>query len=207
MSVSPIKGVRIIKSVGSRLLPTVNILAVGNAGAPGEQPTVNQLLPALTPGGINPQQFKTVQASPSYQPGLKNLIVPSYYPEPDIDMNFLQGLYYGTALSGLTVSRASLGTDLLPTSPAGASYNTFANNIARITPGVGLLIEEARTNYLLNSTAPQTQTTASLGYDFGRHGYRNRLRRGDTRLAKRHRGYCGWYCYRHGSRVAQRIPA
>ena len=163
MSVAPIKMVRIIKSVGSSLLPTVNILAVGNAGAPGEQPTVNQLLPALTPGGINPQQFTTVQASPSYQPGLKNLIVPLYYPEPDIDMNFYQGLYYGTALSGLTVSRASLGTDLLPTSPAGASYNTFANNIARITPGVGLLIEEARTNYLLNSTAPQTQTTASLG--------------------------------------------
>lgn len=63
----------------------------------------------------------------------------------------------------VSVLRASFGaTDLLPTSAAGASFNTFANNVLRITPTKGLLVEVARTNQLLNSTAPVTQTTASL---------------------------------------------
>jgi hypothetical protein len=52
----------------------------------------------------------------------------------------------------------------MPTSAAAYNaYNTFDSNIARITPVRGLLVEEARTNQLLNSTVPATQTTASLG--------------------------------------------
>lgn len=81
----------------------------------------------------------------------------------DIDMDFANGRYFGRDATGLTVSRASSGTDLLPTSASGASFTAFGNNIARITQGLGLLVEEARTNVVLNSTVPVTQTTASLG--------------------------------------------
>lgn len=86
-----------------------------------------------------------------------------------IDFDFQGGRYYHSkAASGagpgqlVTVVRASSGTDLLPTSASGAAYSTFTNNVARITPGTGLLVEGARTNQLLNSTAPVTQTTGSL---------------------------------------------
>lgn len=84
---------------------------------------------------------------------------------PAIDWNFATntatGCTFGTCL---TVARADGGasTDLLPTSASGASYNTFGANTLRLTSGSGLLIEEARTNFLLNSTAPATQTTGSL---------------------------------------------
>jgi hypothetical protein len=82
------------------------------------------------------------------------------------DLDFADSQYYGGSLSNLLqISRTATNataTDLLPTSPAGATYNTYAPNTLRITPGVGLLIEEIRINYLLNSTAPATQTTASL---------------------------------------------
>src|ERR1700692_3785851 len=82
-----------------------------------------------------------------------------------VDAYFAKGLYYGMNAppSGLTVSRSSSGTSLLFTSASGAAYTTFANNIPRLVPGFGLLVEEPRTNVLLNSTAPVTQTTASLG--------------------------------------------
>lgn len=80
-----------------------------------------------------------------------------------IDMDFANGRYFGGLLASLlSTSRASSGTDLLPSSVSGFAYSTFANTILRITPGLGLLIEEARTNVLLNSTAPVTQTTGSL---------------------------------------------
>lgn len=75
-----------------------------------------------------------------------------------IDMDFANSLYYGGTLAGLlSISRASSGTDLLPTSASGASYNTFGNNTLRVTAAKGLLIEESRTNLFLNSTAPATQ--------------------------------------------------
>jgi hypothetical protein len=81
-----------------------------------------------------------------------------------VDLNFTSGKYFLQGGAGpVTTSRASIGTNLLPTSPNGSTYATFGNNIARITPGLGDLIEETRTNYLLNSTAPATQTTGSLG--------------------------------------------
>jgi hypothetical protein len=86
-----------------------------------------------------------------------------------LDYDFLNGRYYQTGIqvSGsptnfATVSRASSGTNLLPTSASGATIVTFGSNAARVTSGLGLLVEEARTNLLLNSTVPATQTTGSL---------------------------------------------
>lgn len=81
----------------------------------------------------------------------------------NIDLNFATGQYYGCTLTScLSITRASSKTDLLPSSSSGFAYNTFSNNVLAITPTLGLLIEEARTNQLLNSTVPATQTTGSL---------------------------------------------
>jgi hypothetical protein len=80
-----------------------------------------------------------------------------------VDLNFANATYVGaTPSNGLVITRASAGTDLLPSSASGYTYNTFVSEALRITPGSGLLVEESRTNYLLNSTAPATQTTGSL---------------------------------------------
>lgn len=85
----------------------------------------------------------------------------------DLDFDFARGLYYRRGIgvrSGIamvSVSRASSGTDLLPTSASGFGYTTFGSAVARRT-NLGLLVEEARTNNLLNSAVPATQTTASL---------------------------------------------
>lgn len=105
-----------------------------------------------------------------------SLALPSFLfsttPAPAVDLNFKTGQYWlspntvSSISPFLTVTRAqasAFATDLLPTSAQGASFNTFAANTPRLTPGVGLLIEEARTNLLLNSTAPATQTTGALG--------------------------------------------
>jgi len=62
----------------------------------------------------------------------------------------------------ITVTRASNETSLLPTSASGAPFLTFGSNVAAIVPGLGLQIYQAATNFLLNSTAPATQTTGSL---------------------------------------------
>ncbi len=75
-----------------------------------------------------------------------------------IDMDFVHGLSMGKTTADLTVTRAGLATDLLPSSPSATTFTSFVANSARITPGVGLLVEEARTNSLVNSTAPVTQT-------------------------------------------------
>jgi hypothetical protein len=81
-----------------------------------------------------------------------------------IDLDFANGRYFGGTLASLlSVTRASNATDLLPSSASGYAYNTYAPNVLAISPTFGLLIFEARTNLLLNSTAPATQTTASLG--------------------------------------------
>lgn len=91
------------------------------------------------------------------------------------DTNFATGTYYSntgntTAAAILTCTRAQTtnSTNLLPNAVAGASFDQFAANVLRI--GVsgpkGLLYEQLGTptvNNLLNSTAPVTQTTASLG--------------------------------------------
>lgn len=81
-----------------------------------------------------------------------------------VDLDFANGRYFGGTLASLlSITRASNATDLLPSSASGYAYNTFSSNILAISPNVGLLIFEARTNLLLNSNAPVTQTTASLG--------------------------------------------
>jgi hypothetical protein len=77
-------------------------------------------------------------------------------------MNFADGSYFGKQLSDLSITSTSPSTDLLYTTAAGASYNSFSAGQLRLTPGVGYLHEETRTNNLLNSTAPATQTTGSL---------------------------------------------
>lgn len=83
-----------------------------------------------------------------------------------IDVNFATATYCGDTLANTLnpLSRTTTGgsaTDLLPTAASGAAYNTFANNTFRITPGVGLLIETTRINYLWNALTPATQTTGS----------------------------------------------
>lgn len=76
-----------------------------------------------------------------------------------IGMDFAKNRYFGgTASSLLTISRASNATDLLPSSASGYAYNTYSSNVLVISPSVGLLCFESRTNLFLNSTAPATQT-------------------------------------------------
>lgn len=61
----------------------------------------------------------------------------------------------------LSITRAATVTSLLPTSAAGASFQTFGPNTLAIVPGSGLQIYGTE-NYLLNSLAPATQTTGTL---------------------------------------------
>lgn len=80
-----------------------------------------------------------------------------------VDMDFVNGRYFGDTLANLlSITRASNATDLLPSSASGYAYNTFSSNVLAISPTFGLLVFEARTNQLLNSTAPVTQTTGAL---------------------------------------------
>jgi hypothetical protein len=81
-------------------------------------------------------------------------------------LNFSTGQYCGLPLSSLSITHTTTNgsaTNLLPTSPSGFAYTTFATNQAPITPGLGVLVEETRENFLANSNAPATQTTGSLG--------------------------------------------
>lgn len=72
---------------------------------------------------------------------------------------------YGTMPSGITVTRASSATYFDST----GTLQTASNNVGRIDYDpttlqcLGLLVEGASMNYLLNSGTPATQTTASLG--------------------------------------------
>jgi len=96
--------------------------------------------------------------------------VPPY--NPDIAFDFALGAgWKGTGTGGgaviaesslLSVTRASTATDLLSTSASGFPYASFVSGQRARSPNVGLMVFEARTNNLLNSTAPATQTTASL---------------------------------------------
>lgn len=61
----------------------------------------------------------------------------------------------------VTFTRASAKTDLLPSSVSGYAYSTFSSGVIEQTSS-GFLSEETRTNSLLNSTVPATQTTGSL---------------------------------------------
>ncbi len=59
-------------------------------------------------------------------------------------------------------SSANCATDSLITDAAGSSYNAYATNIPIFYNGLGLGKWETRTQFLLNSAVPVTQTTASL---------------------------------------------
>lgn len=77
---------------------------------------------------------------------------------PAVDLNFATGVLD----SRITFTRASSETNGLYTDAAGSTFTSFGNNVP-VFQAAGLQIYEARTNSLLNSAAPVTQTTASLG--------------------------------------------
>ena len=96
------------------------------------------------------------------------IFIDSAVPPPTIDLNFLAQTQFGCGQSSTTfggcltaVRSTTNATNLLPTYPTNYGYTTFPANTLRLDTA-GLLIEEARTNQLLNSTAPATQTTGSL---------------------------------------------
>lgn len=72
---------------------------------------------------------------------------------PSLDLSLLSA----TVDSRVTFSRASTATDLFYTNGNASSYNSYSTDVARVSATNGLLVEEARTNYFLNSTAPATQ--------------------------------------------------
>lgn len=78
-------------------------------------------------------------------------------PIPALDINFLTG----SLDSRVTFARASSATDSFYTDSTGSSYNTYSTDIPRML-STGFLVEETRTNSLLASDTPATQTTASL---------------------------------------------
>lgn len=86
---------------------------------------------------------------------------------PFVDLDFVAGRYFNGSLqttAPITMTRATTNaTNLIPTSASGFAFSTFGANVPRITSGLGLLVEDARTNQLFPSTAPSTQTTPSLG--------------------------------------------
>jgi hypothetical protein len=78
---------------------------------------------------------------------------------PSLDLSFLSA----TLDASITWTRAqNTATDGIFTNASGAGFNTFLANAPRISVANGLLIENLRTNNLLNSGVPVTQTTASL---------------------------------------------
>lgn len=93
--------------------------------------------------------------------------VPRLYPfSPDwqlsgavIDLDFANNRIYpgGAFTDHLSISRASDGY----ARDSSGTWVQFTSDTLRITDR-GLLVEESRTNYLLNSGTPVTQTTASL---------------------------------------------
>jgi hypothetical protein len=81
-----------------------------------------------------------------------------------LDVDFTTGSYLGVSgASAFTVARTGVSTSSLYTDSTGSTYTSFPANVMRIVSGSGLLIEEARTQYLGATDAPATQTTASLG--------------------------------------------
>jgi hypothetical protein len=78
---------------------------------------------------------------------------------PSLDLNLLTA----TLDASITWTRANNNaTNGLFTDASGAGFSTFLANAPRISVANGLLIENARTNLLLNSSTPVTQTTGSL---------------------------------------------
>jgi hypothetical protein len=88
----------------------------------------------------------------TFNDGISNPVVPP----PNIYMNFVTGACFGRCPSDLTTTRPTTNgttTDLTPLSASGYAYNTYANNVTRVSSGFGLLAEIAATNFITNSTA------------------------------------------------------
>lgn len=114
---------------------------------------------AFLPLGLHAQPVPPGGRAGFHKLGPGALVVPGGGP-PSLDMSFLTA----TLDPSITWTRANNNaTDGLFTAASGASFNTFLANIPRINTTNGLLIEPLRANNLLNSSAPVTQTTASLG--------------------------------------------
>lgn len=88
--------------------------------------------------------------------GVRSIVPP---PAPSLDLSFLTSTLDASITWTRANNNATTGTFL---DPSGASFSTVLQNIPRIDASNGLLIEPFRTNLLLNSSAPATQTTASL---------------------------------------------
>ena len=80
-------------------------------------------------------------------------------PAGTLDLSFLSASLDPSITWTRANANATTGTFL---DPSGVSFSTVLANIPRISVANGLLVEGARTNLLLNSSAPVTQTTASL---------------------------------------------
>jgi hypothetical protein len=76
----------------------------------------------------------------------------------DLTLDFGANAFTHAFSSQVNFSRASIKTDLLPSSPMGYAYKTFAVNQLARTPGRGDLIEADGTNLVANPTAPASQT-------------------------------------------------
>lgn len=155
--------VRLIADAVDNRCKHVNVLTPVPVPNQNTWPTCLQSFTAAQ-GNNYPEYHVFASGAGPFTNGLATIAVANF---ADVDLNFVtnQGYNQGPQVAStslITVSRASQGTDLLPTSAAGVAYDTFGNNVARQN-ALGLLIEESRTNQLLNSTAPVTQTTASLG--------------------------------------------
>jgi hypothetical protein len=83
-------------------------------------------------------------------------------PPPTIDFNFLTMAQKGVMDSRIVCSRGTTATDGLYTDAAGSSYNSYLVDQVRLISGKGVLLEMSKTNRLLNSATPATQTTGSL---------------------------------------------
>lgn len=98
------------------------------------------------------------QTAEAHAPAQQRMVLAGL-PKASLNLRFVLGVLDGR----ITFARAAgPATDGLYTDAAGSTYNSYATNVPRFING-GLLIEEARTQSLLNTDAPATQTTASLG--------------------------------------------
>lgn len=108
----------------------------------------------------------TLGLAPGAQAQLSPLLDQGSVLRPSVSVDFENGKYGGGCnpiANCVTVTRASaVATDLTYFDLAGASFTTYAANTPRIKAGWGLLKEDNRTNFLLNSGVPATQTTGAL---------------------------------------------
>ena len=79
------------------------------------------------------------------------------YPGATLDFNFASGFFYPASAS-LTVTSAGPGTAV----DASGTWHQFASGVARITSGVGLTVEESRTNSIRSNVSATNWTLSTL---------------------------------------------